>query len=52
MTRYEKLIHKAELCRQAAGKTKGKMKRMWIEKANALEIEAGNLPLVKANERS
>ncbi|MCQ2587957.1 MAG: hypothetical protein MJ174_07565 [Treponema sp.] len=51
MTRYEDLLHKASLCRQAAFRCEDEaMKKEWISKANALEIEAGNLPVRKAND--
>lgn len=52
MTRYEVLIHKAELCRQAAFKTTDKnFSNEWLKKAVYLEAMAANLPTVKAQQQ-
>lgn len=48
MTRYEELTTKADVCRLAAARTEGSMKTIWLQKAMDLEIEAANLPVVKA----
>lgn len=50
MTRYETLKEKAQKCREAAKKTTGKMRKIWLIKAADLEAMAANLPLVKAAE--
>lgn len=49
MTHYEQLLHKAGLCRMASLRVEDeKMKQVWINKANALEEEAANLPVILA----
>lgn len=52
MTRYEYLINKANRCRITARKVTGFMRNVWMEKAQQLEFEAANLPLVLADNRS
>jgi len=52
MSRYESLINKAILCRDNAEKAESQWaKDYWINTANKLEIIAGNLPIVKAEEK-
>lgn len=49
MTRYEQLLHKAGLCRMASLRVEDeRVKQIWISKANALEAEAANLPVILA----
>lgn len=48
MTRYEELINKANACRQAAFRTEGTMREIWLIKAFHLEMLAANLPLNRA----
>lgn len=51
MTRYEQLQNKATLCRLAAFSTKGRMREIWLLKANELETMAGNLPVINASQK-
>lgn len=48
MTRYETLKNKADLCRLAAAKTSGEMRKIWLVKAADLELMALNMPVVNA----
>ena len=46
---YETLIEKTQRCRITALKSETESARkLWMDKANQLEFQAGNLPVVKA----
>lgn len=51
MTYYETLKNKADECRKAARKTKGFMRKVWLNHAARLELMAGNLPVIIANNK-
>ena len=49
MTKYERLIHKSELCIQAAYRTKGKVSAMWLGKSIELRRKAASLTVQEAS---
>ena len=49
MTKYERLIHKSELCIQAAYRTKGHVSTMWLGKSIELRRKAMALTVEEAN---
>lgn len=51
MTRFEELQAKAQKCREAALRTRGFMRYVWLDHATELEKLAANLPLTRATQK-
>lgn len=45
MAKYENLMRKANLCREAASRTTGRMRAIWCQKAQELQEKAASLLL-------